>query len=70
MTFLATQLKWIVDTIPFVVNQFSGVVGLGLGISLLNIGSGIIIGIRISASMLIGAIIGWVLAPPWLVSHG
>ena len=70
MTFLATQLKWIVDTIPVVVNQFSGVVGLGFGISLLNIGSGIIIGIRISASMLIGAIIGWVLAPPWLVSRG
>src|SRR3954470_5219267 len=44
MTFLATQLKWIVDTIPLVVNRFSTVVGLGFGISLLNIGSGIIIG--------------------------
>lgn len=70
VTFLATQLKWIVDTIPLVVNRFSGVVGLGFGISLLNIGSGIIIGLRISASMLIGAVIGWVTAPPWLLSHG
>jgi uncharacterized oligopeptide transporter (OPT) family protein len=70
MTFLATQLKWIVDTIPLVVNRFSTVAGLGFGISLLNIGSGIIIGFRISASMLIGAIVGWVIAPPWLLSHG
>jgi uncharacterized oligopeptide transporter (OPT) family protein len=70
ITFLATQLQWIVDTIPLVVNRFSTVVGLGFGISLLNVGSGIIIGFRISASMLIGALIGWVIAPPWLLSHG
>jgi uncharacterized oligopeptide transporter (OPT) family protein len=70
LTFLATQLKWIADTIPLVVNRFSAVVGLGFGISLLNVGSGIIIGFRISASMLIGAVIGWVIAPPWLLSHG
>ncbi len=70
ITFLATQLKWIIDSIPLVVNRFSAVVGLGFGISLLNVGSGIIIGFRISASMLIGAIIGWVIAPPWLLSHG
>ena len=70
LTFLATQLQWIVDTIPLAVNRFSAVVGLGFGISLLNIGSGIIIGFRISASMLIGAVIGWVIAPPWLLAHG
>jgi len=29
-----------------------------------------IIGLRISASMLIGGIIGWVIAPPWLLSRG
>jgi uncharacterized oligopeptide transporter (OPT) family protein len=70
LTFLATQLQWIADTIPLVVNRFSTVVGLGFGISLLNVGSGIIIGFRISTSMLIGAVIGWVIAPPWLLSHG
>jgi len=70
LTFLATQLKWIVDTIPVNVNTFSARAGVGFGVSLLNIGSGIIIGLRISASMFIGGIIGWVLAPPWLVSHG
>src|SRR5207249_6091602 len=29
-----------------------------------------IIGLRISASMFIGGIIGWVIAPPMLLSHG
>jgi uncharacterized oligopeptide transporter (OPT) family protein len=70
LTFLATQLRWIVDNIPLAVNAFSARVGLGFGVSLLNIGSGMIIGLRVSASMLIGGIIGWVLAPPWLLSRG
>jgi len=70
LTFLATQLKWIVDSVPLVLNAFSARVGLGFGVSLLNIGSGIIIGLRISASMLIGGVIGWVIAPPLLLSHG
>jgi uncharacterized oligopeptide transporter (OPT) family protein len=68
--FLATQLRWVFDNIPLAVNAFSARVGLGFGVSLLNIGSGMIIGLRISASMLIGGIIGWVIAPPWLLSHG
>ena len=70
LTFLATQLKWIADAIPVAVNAFSARVGIGFGISLLNIGSGIIIGLRISTSMFIGGVIGWILAPPWLLSHG
>jgi len=70
LVFLATVLQWVRDSIPLVVNDFSGRVGLGFGVSLLSIGSGIIIGLRISASMLIGAIIAWVLMPPWLVSQG
>ena len=70
LVFLATILKWIVDTIPMTANAFSARVGLGFGVSLLNIGSGIIIGLRICTSMLIGAVIGWVIAPPLLVSGG
>jgi uncharacterized oligopeptide transporter (OPT) family protein len=69
-TFLATQLKWVVEAIPIALNAFSGRAGVGFGISFLNLGSGIIIGPRVSTSMLIGAIIGWVLFPPWLVAHG
>ena len=41
--FFATQMAWIKDTIPVVVNAFSACVGIGFGVSLLNIGSGIII---------------------------
>jgi uncharacterized oligopeptide transporter (OPT) family protein len=70
LVFLATQLQWIADSLPLIVNAFSARVGLGFGVSLLSIGSGIIIGMRISASMLIGGIVAWVIAPPWLVSHG
>ncbi|HZM62912.1 MAG TPA: OPT family oligopeptide transporter [Vicinamibacterales bacterium] len=70
LTFLATVLRWIRDSIPLVVNAFSTRVGLGFGVSLLSIGSGIIIGLRISVSMMIGGIIGWVLMPPWLLDRG
>jgi uncharacterized oligopeptide transporter (OPT) family protein len=70
LTFLATVLRWIQDSIPLVVNAFSARVGLGFGVSLLSIGSGIIIGLRISVSMMIGGIIGWVLMPPWLLDRG
>src|SRR5262245_30129178 len=70
LTFLATQLRWALDSIPLTVNAFSARVGLGFGVSLLNVGSGMIIGLRISASMFLGGIIGWVLAPPWLLNQG
>jgi putative OPT family oligopeptide transporter len=70
LLFLATALQWIRDAIPFVVNDFSTRAGLGFGVSLLSIGSGIIIGLRISASMLIGGIVAWVLMPPWLLRQG
>ena len=70
LVFLVTVMQWVRDNIPLVVNDFSPRVGLGFGVSLLSIGSGIIIGLRISASMLIGGIVAWVLMPPWLVSQG
>jgi uncharacterized oligopeptide transporter (OPT) family protein len=70
LVFLATQLRWLIESIPVVANAFSGRVGLGFGVSLLNLGSGIIIGLRVSTSMLIGGVIGWVMAPPWLLSRG
>ena len=54
LTFLATQLRWIADAVPVTLNAFSARGGVGFAISLLNIGSGIIIGLRVSASMLIG----------------
>jgi putative OPT family oligopeptide transporter len=70
LTFLATQLRWVVDAIPVTLNAFSARAGVGFAVSLLNIGSGIIIGFRVSASMMIGAVVAWVLFPPWLLRHG
>jgi len=43
---------------------------LGSEVSLLSIGSGLIVGLRVGLSMAIGMIIAWVIAPPLLVqSH-
>jgi uncharacterized oligopeptide transporter (OPT) family protein len=39
---------------------------VGMSWSLLSIGSGMIVGLRISASMLLGMIVGWVILPPIL----
>jgi uncharacterized oligopeptide transporter (OPT) family protein len=43
---------------------------VGLSWSLLSIGSGIIVGMRINTSMLIGMILAWVVAPPILLERG
>lgn len=68
--FFATQARWIVEVIAVRVNAWSPVVGVGFALSLLNVGSGMIIGLRITASMFIGAILAWVVAPDWLLAHG
>ena len=44
--------------------------GAGIAVSLLGVGSGIIVGNRINVSMLIGAILSWVIAPKLLLAHG
>jgi uncharacterized oligopeptide transporter (OPT) family protein len=44
--------------------------GAGVAISLLGVGSGMIVGNRINVSMLIGAILSWVIAPKLLSDHG
>jgi uncharacterized oligopeptide transporter (OPT) family protein len=70
LVFFATQARWIIEVIAVRVNSWSPTVGLGFALSLLNIGSGMIIGLRITASMLIGAVLAWVVAPEWLYQHG
>jgi uncharacterized oligopeptide transporter (OPT) family protein len=44
--------------------------GMGVGPSLLNIGSGMLVGTRINASMLLGTILSWVIAPKLMIAHG
>jgi len=70
IVFFATQARWIIEVIAVRVNTWSPTVGLGFALSLLNVGSGMIIGLRITASMFIGAILAWVVAPDWLLAHG
>ncbi len=68
--FFATQVRLVAELVAFRVNAWSPVVGLGFGVSLLNIGSGMIIGLRITASMLLGGLCAWVIGPVWLLDHG
>src|SRR5262245_21634050 len=42
---------------------------MGVSWSLLSLGAGMLVGLRINASMLAGAIISWVLAPPLLLQN-
>ncbi|HLY79662.1 MAG TPA: OPT/YSL family transporter, partial [Caulobacteraceae bacterium] len=43
--------------------------GVGVGYSLLNIGSGMIVGLRINAWILLGCVLGWILTPLLLVQN-
>jgi uncharacterized oligopeptide transporter (OPT) family protein len=43
--------------------------GVGVGYSLLSIGSGMIIGLRVTSWMMVGCVIGWILAPLLLVQN-
>jgi uncharacterized oligopeptide transporter (OPT) family protein len=43
---------------------------VGISWSLLSIGSGALVGFRVSASMLLGCVVAWVAAPPWLLANG
>ena len=57
----------VTEMIPFGANGAR--MNVGLSLSLLSIGSGMLVGMRITLSMLIGAMI-WVIAPPLLLEQG
>ncbi len=44
--------------------------GFGIGWSLLSLGSGMLVGLRINASMLLGTVISWYIAPGLLMKFG
>src|SRR6266571_3582896 len=44
--------------------------GVGINWSLLSVGSGMLVGLRINASMLLGMLISWVIAPYALLHYG
>jgi uncharacterized oligopeptide transporter (OPT) family protein len=43
---------------------------VGVGWSLLSLGSGMIVGLRVNASMLVGTLLSWAIAPTILLAHG
>ncbi len=49
---------------------FLGQIGVGASFSLLSIGSGMIVGLRINISMMIGGVLAWVVAPYFLTKYG
>jgi uncharacterized oligopeptide transporter (OPT) family protein len=44
--------------------------GVGVSYSLLSIGSGMLVGLRINVSMMLGAVFAWIVAPYFLVKYG
>ncbi|HEY6866597.1 MAG TPA: OPT/YSL family transporter, partial [Candidatus Eisenbacteria bacterium] len=44
--------------------------GVGVSWSLLSLGAGLLVGFRVTLSMVVGAIVAWVVAPPLLLQHG
>ncbi len=44
--------------------------GVGISYSVLSVGSGMLIGLRVCASMLLGGLLGWVIMPGLLVDNG
>lgn len=66
----ATLRHFVAELIPLRLGAFSAATGVGVSLSLLSLGSGMIIGMRICANMLIGGTIAWILAPPLLQDAG
>ncbi|MBK6917345.1 MAG: OPT/YSL family transporter [Deltaproteobacteria bacterium] len=66
----ATLRHFIAEVVPMKLGAFAAVTGFGVSLSLLNLGSGIIIGLRICANMVVGSLLSWVIAPPLLAAAG
>jgi uncharacterized oligopeptide transporter (OPT) family protein len=58
------------DVLPTMLGLTYATAGAGFSVSLLSIGSGMIVGNRINVSMAIGATIAWVIGPHVLSDHG
>ncbi len=66
----ATARAWMVEVIGMGAGLIPVSTGVGLSLSLLNIGSGMIIGVRICFSMFLGMLASWVIAPGLLMHAG
>ena len=63
----------VIQTLPNGEELVSGVIfshlAVGFSYSLLSIGSGMIVGLRINVSMMLGGVLAYVIAPMWLYEH-
>jgi|SoiMethySBSTD1v2_1073268.scaffolds.fasta_scaffold03098_18 putative OPT family oligopeptide transporter len=69
MTEDALVLKWFPSTM-LLGTAVMMTTGVGVNWSLLSLGSGMLVGMRINASMLLGTIAGWMVAPYLLLRYG
>ncbi len=65
---LAQAWYRIPEMLPF--GALGAKMGMGVSWSLLSLGAGMLVGLRVNASMLAGAFISWVIAPPLLLQNG
>lgn len=56
------------EMLPF--GSLGAHMGMGVSYSLLSLGAGMLVGLRVNVSMLAGAILSWVIAPPLLLQNG
>jgi uncharacterized oligopeptide transporter (OPT) family protein len=69
MTEDALVLKWFPSTL-LLGSAITITTGVGINWSLLSLGSGMLVGARINASMLLGTIAAWIVAPYLLLRYG
>ncbi len=69
MTNDAYVLRWI-PSVTVVGTAVMMTTGVGVNWSLLSLGSGMLVGFRINASMLLGTILAWMIAPYALLHYG
>jgi putative OPT family oligopeptide transporter len=67
---VATKAPILSELLPFDLNSFSARTGVGMSTSFLSLGSGMIIGLRVTLWMIVGCTLAWVVAPPLLVENG
>lgn len=65
---LQQGLHWLPEVLPF--GAAGKALRLGLGLSVLSLGSGMLVSLRIALSMALGLLLSWVLLPGWLVEQG
>jgi uncharacterized oligopeptide transporter (OPT) family protein len=56
------------EMIPF--GPLGGKMNMGVALSLLNVGAGMLVGMRVNTSMMLGTLLSWQVAPPLLLQYG